>query len=62
VTDPTASKTNGHRSGGPTLAGAKGTRRVRKLQDSILNLQIQVLDQLDRIAVMQHEIKELEES
>ena len=44
---------------GVTLSDAKGAKRIRKLQDSVLNLQMQVLEKLDCIAVMEHEIAEL---
>lgn len=47
---------------GATLADTHGTRRLRKLEDSILNLQCQVLEKLDQIDTMQHEIRELRES
>ena len=46
---------------GPTLSDAKGAKRIRKLEDSVLNLQMQVLEKLDCIAVMEHEIKVLRE-
>ena len=46
---------------GPTLSDAKGAKRIRKLQDSVLNLQMQVLEKLDCIAVMEHEIKVMRE-
>ena len=46
---------------GPTLSDAKGAKRIRKLQDSVLNLQMQVLEKLDCIAVMESEIKVLRE-
>jgi|WetSurMetagenome_2_1015567.scaffolds.fasta_scaffold593204_2 hypothetical protein len=45
----------------PTLAGLKGPARLRKLEDSILNLQCQVLDKLDSIQTMQHEARQLRE-
>jgi hypothetical protein len=44
---------------GPTLSDAKGAKRIRKLQDSVLNLQMQVLEKLDNISTMEHEITEL---
>ena len=44
---------------GSTLSDAKGAKRIRKLQDSVLNLQMQVLEKLDCIAVMESEIAEL---
>jgi len=47
---------------GVTLSDAKGANRIRKLEDSVLNLQMQVLEKLDCIAVMEHEIKELKRS
>jgi len=43
------------------IGDAKGERRIRKLQDSVLNLQMQVLEKLDCIAVMEHEIKVMRE-
>jgi hypothetical protein len=46
---------------GPTISDAKGAKRIRKLQDSVLNLQMQVLEKLDCIAVMEHEIVVLRE-
>ena len=46
---------------GPTLSDAKGAKRIRKLEDSVLNLQMQVLEKLDNIATMEHEIKVLRE-
>lgn len=46
---------------GVTLSDAKGAKRLRKLEDSVLNLQMQVLEKLDCIAVMQHEIKVMRE-
>jgi hypothetical protein len=46
---------------GPTLSDAKGAKRIRKLEDSVLNLQMQVLEKLDCIAVMESEIKVLRE-
>ena len=46
---------------GPTLSDAKGAKRIRKLQDSVLNLQMQVLEKLDCIAVMESEIKVMRE-
>jgi hypothetical protein len=47
---------------GPTLSDAKGAKRIRKLEDSRLNLQMQVLEKLDCIAVMESEIKVMRES
>ena len=44
---------------GPTLSDAKGAKRIRKLEDSVLNLQMQVLVKLDCIAVMENEIEEI---
>jgi len=44
---------------GVTLGDAKGAKRIRKLEDSVLNLQMQVLEKLDCIAVMESEIAEL---
>lgn len=47
---------------GPTLSDAKGAKRIRKLEDSVLNLQMQVLEKLDCIAVMESEIKAMREN
>jgi hypothetical protein len=47
---------------GVTLSDAKGAKRIRKLEDSVLNLQMQVLEKLDCIAVMESEIKVMRES
>jgi hypothetical protein len=44
---------------GATLSDAKGAKRIRKLQDSVLNLQMQVLEKLDNISTMEQEITEL---
>ena len=44
---------------GVTLSDAKGAKRIRKLEDSVLNLQMQVLEKLDCIAVMESEIAKL---
>ena len=44
---------------GVTLSDAKGAKRIRKLQDSVLNLQMQVLEKLDNISTMEQEITEL---
>jgi hypothetical protein len=46
---------------GVTLSDAKGAKRIRKLEDSVLNLQMQVLEKLDNIATMEHEIKVMRE-
>ena len=44
---------------GATLADRHGTERLRCLEDSVLNLQLQVLEKLDHIDTMQHEIREI---
>ena len=46
---------------GPTLADAKGQRRLRKLEASILNLQCQVLEKLDQIQTMAQEAERIRE-
>jgi hypothetical protein len=44
----------------PTLAGCKGQRRIRKLEERRLNCWLQVLQLLDQVQCMDDEIKELE--
>lgn len=46
---------------GATLADTHGTRRLRKLEDSILNLQCQVLEKLDQIEIMAQEADRIRE-
>lgn len=46
---------------GPTLADTKGQRRILKLEDSIFNLQCQILEKLDCIQTMQDEIQKIRE-
>jgi hypothetical protein len=47
--------------GDPTLAGTQDPRlRLRKLQDSRLNLQMNILDMLDKISIIEHEIAGLQ--
>lgn len=46
---------------GATLADTHGTRRLRKLEDSILNLQCQVLEKLDQIEIMAQEAERIRE-
>ena len=38
----------------------KGAKRIRKLQDSVLNLQMQVLEKQESIIIMDHEIAEIQ--
>jgi hypothetical protein len=45
---------------GPTLADMKGARRYRKLRKSESNLYDQVLERLASIAIIRHEMSELE--
>jgi hypothetical protein len=44
----------------PTLAGCKGQRRIRKLEERRLNCWLMVLQLLDQVQCMDDEIKELE--
>ena len=45
---------------GPTLADMKGARRYRKLRKSAGNLIDQILERLASIAIIRHEMSELE--
>ena len=46
---------------GPTLADCTGAKRLRKLEDSILNLQCQVLEKLEQIDTMAQEAERIRE-
>ena len=41
---------------GPTLSDAKGERRIRKLEDTRLNIWIAIIAAMDRVACIEHEI------
>jgi hypothetical protein len=44
---------------GFTLADARGPSRIRRLEDAKLDLQIQVIQKLDQIQVIEHELEEI---
>lgn len=46
---------------GPTLSDAKGANLIRKLEDSVLNLQMQVLEKLEHIDTMAQEAERIRE-
>jgi hypothetical protein len=46
---------------GATLADAKGERRLRKLEDTRLNIWLGILQALDKVACIECEIAELRE-
>lgn len=46
---------------GVTLSDAKGANRIRKLEDSVLNLQMQVLEKLEQIEIMAQEAERIRE-
>lgn len=41
---------------GPTLADAKGERRIRKLEDTRLNIWVNILAAMDKVSCIDHEI------
>ena len=44
---------------GFTLADSSGPKRLKKLEDSRLNLQCQILEMLDQIECIDHEIQQI---
>lgn len=42
---------------GPTLADSKGTRRIAKLEETRLNIWLQILQAQDKITCITHEIE-----
>lgn len=44
---------------GPTLADTRGMKRVRKLEDTRLNIWIAILAAMDKVACIDHEIEDL---
>ena len=44
---------------GPTLADTRGLKRVRKLEDTRLNIWLAILAAMDKVACIDHEIEEL---
>jgi len=44
---------------GPTLADAKGARRLRKLEERRLVVYERILEDLDKIGIIEHEIEQL---
>ncbi|MDD1695070.1 MAG: hypothetical protein LUQ71_10135 [Methanoregula sp.] len=47
---------------GPTLADTTGSRRLRKLQDRRLVMYEHILEDLDKLSIIEHEIKQLKKS
>jgi len=73
MTQNIAPKTGNHRAGsqhpvggvmaltpGPTLADAKGTRRLRKLKESRDNLMAIIAEKQENVRIIEHEIEQLE--
>ena len=44
---------------GPTLSDAKGEWRIRKLEETRLNIWLAILQAQDKVACIDHEIEEL---
>ena len=44
---------------GPTLADTRGMKRVRKLEDTRLNIWLAILQAQDKVACIDHEIEDL---
>jgi hypothetical protein len=42
---------------GVTLADSTGARRIRKLEDARLDIQIRILQDLDKVNCIEHEIE-----